>query len=133
RVKVIAGDLAREQLGLEDNVYQELAEEVDAIYHNGAWVHHFYHYDALKSANVDSTISLLKLSSTSKTKVLHYFSTLSAHLPNYKEEALRETFPKSDPSAYNLSSGYEQTKWVSECLLAEAHKRGFLINIFRLG
>ncbi|MBA2650884.1 MAG: amino acid adenylation domain-containing protein [Tatlockia sp.] len=134
RIQVVVGDLAKDYLGLSNRVYKQLSEKIDAIYHNGAWVNHFYNYNILKPSNVDSTISVLKLASIGKPKLVHYFSTLSAHVPQDKEKSLLETFPQREVEpAINLLSGYEQTKWVSECLLAEAHQRGFAVTIFRLG
>jgi thioester reductase-like protein len=55
RIRVVCGDLSRERLGLSEEVFAELAHEVDAIYHNGAVVNTVLPYSALKQDNVDST------------------------------------------------------------------------------
>lgn len=133
RINILVGDLAAEKFGLSDSEWKRLSEEIDVIYHNGAWVHHVYNYETLKASNVYSTIHLLKLASTIKPKILHYFSTLTSTIPRNNEASLTETFPDGNPEQYILNSGYEQTKWVSECLLTEAKNRGFAVNIFRLG
>jgi amino acid adenylation domain-containing protein/thioester reductase-like protein len=133
RIKILVGNLEQEGVGLSELIFQQLAEEVDAIYHNGAWVNHLFSYDALKSSNVNSTITLLRLASIGKPKHFHYISTLSAGMPQSKSDSLLETFPAKEPDAYLLTNGYGQTKWVSELLLAEAHRRSFPVSIFRLG
>lgn len=133
RIVVVKGDLTEPQLGLSTPQFHQLAEEVDAIYHNGAYVHHLYDYETLKLANVSSTIELIKLTTLRKNKFLHYVSSLSAVI-NFVDSsgAISEDFlPPHQQSIPN--SGYNQSKWVSEKLLAEAHLRGINTKIYRPG
>jgi thioester reductase-like protein len=55
RVEVVCGDLSRERLGLGEEQFAELANRVDAIYHNGAVVNSVLPYSALRQENVGST------------------------------------------------------------------------------
>jgi hypothetical protein len=48
RVDVIPADLAAPQLGLDTPRWRQLAAEVDAILHCGAFVHHLHSYEAMK-------------------------------------------------------------------------------------
>ena len=45
RVHAICGDLASPRLGLSDRVWLQLAETIDTIVHNGAWVDYVLDYD----------------------------------------------------------------------------------------
>ena len=47
-----AGDLAKPNLGLKAAVYQELAQSLDTVVHNGALVNHAYTYEQLFEPNV---------------------------------------------------------------------------------
>lgn len=133
RIIVIDGNLDKPNLGLSASTYETIAIKVDTIYHNGAFVNHLYHYEMLRPANVLSTIEILKLASYKKNKTIHYISTLSAvcnlsvHDRHIFEELLE--YENEKPP----TDGYNQTKWVSEKLLAEAVRRNFNIYIYRPG
>lgn len=133
KIVPIIGDLSLPHLGLNDEVYQFLTEEIDIIYHNGAHVNHLYDYSLLRATNVCSTIEILKLASYKKNKTINYISTLSA-VGNFtkNDKHILEEFISLD---YEVppNDGYSQTKWVSEKILSEASNRNFCINIYRPG
>lgn len=131
RVRPVVGDLSLPDLGLTSAGWTELAREVDVIVHNGAQLHHMAPYEQLKASNVDSTLAMLRLSAIEKPKRLHFISTLAAAVDRDAGGLLLERFPEEDPE--ELVSGYTQTKWVSEKLLAEAARRGFEVTVFRPG
>ena len=116
RVEIVSGDLAAPGLGLSQDVRQRLAKEVDGILHCGAFVHHLHNYQTMKAANVDSTVSLLKLALEEKRKSFCYVSTLSvasalAGLSSAPEEIV-DNLPAADV-------GYLLTKWTAEKLIAQ--------------
>ena len=55
RLVLVPGDLARPRLGLDEAQFLELARSVDAILHNGAFLHWLHPYKALAPANVLGT------------------------------------------------------------------------------
>src|SRR5262249_26737337 len=77
RLRVVTGDLAQPLLGLADAEFAGLAEQVDAIYHCGAWVNFVRPYRALKATNVSGTEEILRLATRHKLKPVHYISTLA--------------------------------------------------------
>ena len=111
RVRIVRGDLAEPDLGLTPAIRQQLAGELDAIVHCGAFVHHLHNYQTMKAANVDSTISLLQLALESRRKSFCFVSTLSLASilagVNAAPEAIVENLPQVD-------SGYLLTKWTAE-------------------
>lgn len=130
RIKLLSGDLAKENLGLSSADYNKLLTIVDTIYHNGAWVHHVYDYRTLRATNVGSTINLLNMAVQQRPKALHYVSTLSCASDFAADGSLLETGPAEKPV---LDNGYLLSKWVSERLLWQARAKGLRTTIYRLG
>lgn len=134
RIIPIGGDLSLPKLGLTDEQFSTLADEVDIIYHNGAAVHHLYNYNILRAANVLSTRNIINLATQKKRKIIHYISTLSAvghHLDDNKR--IVEDFIALKDLSLAPGDGYSQTKWVSEQFLATAFFSGVPVYIYRPG
>lgn len=131
RVRVIPGDLASPKLGLDDGTFERLAECIDVIHHNGAWVNSLHTYESLKAANVVGTQEILRLASTGIPKHVHYVSTLSTIPP--VESAGAEITNEAQLAEYwpGLASGYAQSKWVAERLLRIGGDRGIPFTIYR--
>lgn len=133
RIDAVVGDLGQPKLGLNQNEYDALAESVDIIVHNGAAVNLLYPYSALRMSNVTGTREILDFAITTRLKRLHYVSSLAVlESPEFAttyetQEFLRAKHPEL------LSGGYAQSKWVSEELIWEAHKRGVPCSVSRPG
>jgi amino acid adenylation domain-containing protein/thioester reductase-like protein len=131
RIIPIIGNLEKNLLGLSEKEFQDLASQIDVIYHNGASVNLIYPYSVLKPANVLGTQEILRLASQIKIKPVHFVSTTSVFCPeNYPEN---EVLLESDPLDYyqGLVSGYPQSKWVAEKLVMQARERGLPVTIYR--
>jgi thioester reductase-like protein len=128
RVRVICGDLAEPHLGIGEAGFQQLAETVDAIVHNGALVNYVRTYDALRPANVGGTWELLRLAMTSHRKAFHLVSSTFIYgwstMP-----VVGESYANDEMSG--LDFGYSQTKWVAEQLALEAQRQGLDVRIYR--
>nr|BAZ95823.1 PKS-NRPS hybrid cpaA [Curvularia pallescens] len=112
KVKVSPGDLSLPFLGLEEEEFRYLAQNVNVILHLGAVRSFWDNYNMLKSTNVHSTKELVKLASVSHIPI-HFVST-SAVLSD----------PSATPSSaisysppLDGSDGYVSSKWVSERIL----------------
>ena len=131
RIIPIIGNLEKNLLGLSENEFQDLASQIDMIYHNGASVNLIYPYSVLKPANVLGTQEILRLASQIKIKPVHFVSTTSVFCPeNYPEN---QVLLESDPLDYyqGLVGGYRQSKWVAEKLVMQARERGLPVTIYR--
>ncbi|KAI9884760.1 MAG: large subunit of alpha-aminoadipate reductase [Watsoniomyces obsoletus] len=143
RISCITGDLAKPQLGLSDPDFTDLANKVDMVIHNGAWVHWVYPYQHLRASNVESTIEALRLCSQGKPKRFVFVSSTSVlDSPHYVQlsEQIISSGGKGISEADDLSgsrtglgTGYGQSKWVAEYLVQEAGKRGLIGAIVRPG
>ncbi|WP_168356379.1 non-ribosomal peptide synthetase [Lysobacter enzymogenes] len=134
RVAIVPGDLAEPRFGLDARGFAALAERIDAIYHNGAWVNSLHGYAALKPANVGGTREVMRLASSARRKHVHYVSTLSTLPAPAQVRALGE--PAGDEEALArcwraLGSGYARSKWVAERLLRAGGERGLPFTVYR--
>ena len=121
RLRIVIGDLGSPRLGVDHEVWSQLARDVDAIVHCGAWVHHLYSYTTLKTTNVGSTVDLLELAVTGRRKYFTFVSTGS--VGEVLKGVDRVTERVEDPVAHPPLSdnGYLVGKWVAEQLIAQAH------------
>ncbi|EJD54724.1 alpha-aminoadipate reductase Lys1p [Auricularia subglabra TFB-10046 SS5] len=135
RVQVVLGDLAAEKWSLRNDVWMRLANDVDAVIHNGALVHWVYPYEKLRAANIIGTLVALRLAATGRPKMLCFVSSTSALDSDYYVR-LPGAVSEDDPlegARTGLKVGYGQTKWVAERVLMEAARRGLGVRIVRPG
>jgi L-2-aminoadipate reductase len=143
RLQCVAGSLGDSQLGLSLEVWDNLAEKIDVVIHNGAQVHWINSYASLKPSNVLGTIDALKLCATGKPKKFAFVSSTSVVDTDYfvfeSERIIAkggEGISEADDlsgSRTGLGTGYGQSKWVAEYLVREAGKRGLQGSIVRPG
>jgi nonribosomal peptide synthetase DhbF len=116
RINVIRGDLASPRFGLRMSEFEAIAYKIDSVVHAGSIMNSFLPYRFLAEANVQGTAQLLKLATIGQLKPFHYVSSVSA-----------------DPAGpYFRESGYAQSKWRAEQLIALAHRHGVPTAICRL-
>ena len=131
RIIPLVGDLSQPLLGLSPETFQELANKIDVIYHNGAYVNYACPYETLKAPNVLGTVEVLKLASLVKTKAVHFTSSISVFFSKAHGEA-KEIFETDIPQYHpSLKGGYKQSKWVAEKLISAAITRGLPGAIYR--
>ncbi|MFC7741139.1 thioester reductase domain-containing protein [Nocardiopsis composta] len=132
RVRCLAGDLGEPRLGLSEQKWNELAETVDAIYHNGALVNFVYPYSALKEPNVVGTHRIIELACTRTLKAVHYVSTIDTLLATHSPRPFLENDAPLH-SAVGVPAGYTGSKWAAEKIVNMARERGIPVTIFRPG
>ncbi|KAI1325528.1 hybrid PKS-NRPS PsoA [Xylariaceae sp. FL0255] len=114
-----AGDLSDVNLGLSGAEFAFLAENADAIIHNGADVSLLKTYSSLRRTNVLSTRRLCEMALPRKVPV-HYVSTASVAkvIAHDAASPLDEVaaVPR-DTDLLNSVDGYAASKWASERLL----------------
>ncbi len=133
RIVPVIGDLAEPLLGLTTEAFQQLSEQIDVIYHNGAIVNFVQPYSALKASNVDGTQEIIRLATQSNIKPLHYISTVFVFgaRKHFDGRVIYEDDDLDESEALLL--GYFQSKWVAEKILAIARKRGLPVFVYRPG
>ncbi|KYQ89825.1 hypothetical protein DLAC_09801 [Tieghemostelium lacteum] len=131
----LVGDLSKPLIGLTPERFSQLTNQVDIILHNGAIVNMVLPYPNMKATNVQSTKDLLKLavSSTPTRGAMKfiYVSTIGVFISKLTPVINEFTVPSRD--YIQFSSGYNQSKLVSDELVREAANRGLPVMIFRPG
>ncbi|WP_255293766.1 non-ribosomal peptide synthetase [Bacillus wiedmannii] len=138
RIVPLVGDLELPLLGQDTEAFNNLAQEIDVIFHNGAFVNFAYPYSVLKKANVLGTVEILKLAIKSKVKPVHYVSTTSV-FDNIRNEigisrvdnVINDDTQLIHNKALETMLGYTQSKWVAEKIIQNARSQGIPITIYR--
>ncbi|MFD3357523.1 carboxylic acid reductase [Streptomyces fradiae] len=137
RLEVVAGDMAAPGLGLDEAVWERLADEVDLVVHAGALVNHVLPYPELFEANVVGTAELIRLALTRRLKPFTYISSVAVatSLPGGaaldEDSDVRDALPVQ-PVDGGYAGGYAASKWAGEVLLREAHDLcGLPVTTFR--
>jgi thioester reductase-like protein len=130
RIIALQGDLAKSRFGLDVEIYDSLAHQIDIIFHCGATVNFVLPYNQLYGPNVCGTREIIYFSThhPSSCIPIQYISTISVLSEDVdKEISIDETSPN------RLLSGYAQSKWVAEKLISKASHVGVPVVIYRLG
>ncbi len=130
RIGVMASDLARPRLGLNETQQQQLSEDVDVIFHGGATVNWVRPYPRLRAANVLGMLELLRLACKTRPKPFHFLSTISVCYATAGAGTLTEA-DDPWPLADQLHLGYAQSKVVAEQLVRQAAARGLPTVTYR--
>jgi thioester reductase-like protein len=128
RVVPLCGDLGQKSLGLSQETWEFLAQEIDTIFHNGATVNYLFNYDLMRDANVLGTNEILRLAFEGRAKEFNYVSTTFVFGWAVKS-VLNETDRNQNMEL--LDFGYSQTKWVAEQVVFDAQRRGLSVRVFR--
>ncbi|MFM9595017.1 non-ribosomal peptide synthetase [Streptomyces scabiei] len=130
RVVAVAGDLSLKRLGLPLADFDDLARQVDAVYHTGACVNLALSYEQLKDTNVRGTAEVLRLAAQHRTVPLHHVSTVGVYADaGGRRGAIQPDHPL--PPDGTLSNGYAQSKWAAEVLVRHARQRGIPVSVYR--
>jgi thioester reductase-like protein len=128
RVIPVCGDLGQPGLGLTQEMWDYLADEIDTIFHNGATVNYLFNYDRMRETNVLGTNEVIRLAFEGRPKELNYVSTTFVF-----GWAVKSVLYETDQNANMelLDFGYSQSKWVAEQVVFDARSRGLSTRIFR--
>lgn len=132
RIIAVAGDLTQFSFGWPKDIYQNMADKIDAVYHCAAWVNIVQDYKTLRPANVGAVEHLLDFALIGRRKSLHMASTLSVFVATdqntgtvFENDRLEKT--------QKIYGGYAQTKWAAEYMLLQVPKTACAITHYRFG
>jgi fatty acid CoA ligase FadD9 len=139
RISVMAGDLISPRLGMDEQVYDRAAEEIDCIIHGAALVNHILPYAQLFEPNVVGTVEVMKLAAKVRRKSVNFVSSVAVTAGTGGGQAAREdddvrtAYPVRIAGA-GYAAGYAASKWACEVMLRELHeKTGVPVEVFRCG
>ncbi|CAM5625988.1 thioester reductase domain-containing protein [Streptomyces coeruleorubidus] len=130
RVTVLPGDLRRPRLGLTDEQWELLANELDSVVSVAAAVDFLRGYPSLRRTNVLGVLTLAELAMTGRPKPLHHISSIAV----FNEIGIA-SMGEDDPVAHvdRLTAGYDKSKWAAEAALRRARDRGLKATFLRPG
>lgn len=138
RIRVVCGDLQRDNFALTEDEYQKLQSEINTIINTAASVKHYGSYQYFQEVNVESVRRLIDFCQESHAKFIHT-STLSVSgygFDNLDEHADKTGKYFSESSLYvgqSLENVYAHSKFEAEKLVLDAMIDGLPANIMRMG
>src|SRR6202011_891166 len=117
-LEVIAGDKGEEDLGLDRQTWQRLADTVDLIVDPAALVNHVLPYSELFGPNALGTAELIRLALTTKQKPYIYTSTIAVGdqiaAEKFTEDADVRVISATRKIDDSYANGYANSKWAGE-------------------
>ncbi len=142
RIKIICGDITKENLGLNANDYMIFKNDIEIVINSGAIVKHFGLKEDFEKINVQGTQNVVDLCVKENKRLLHV-STISISGNGEKDETVEETEENiNDKKLFyetdifinqNISGIYTTTKYKAELIVLEAIYKGLDAQILRLG
>ncbi len=124
RIKIVLGDISKDDLGIGQVNYNELARKIDLVIHCAAIDNFYLPYFTLKAANVDGLKNIMMFSLHGKLKPMIYTASCSASLIDKNMDS---------DKLFGIVNGYSQTKYVAQELLLNMIKKGFPGVCVKLG
>jgi len=130
RIEVVAGDVCRERLGLDERAYDRLVAATDRIIHAAADIRLDAPLDELRSTNVEGTRNMLAFArDVHRHHGLERFSHVSTA---YVAGGRQGSVPEADlTDEHGFLSNYERSKYEGEVLVRR--ETGFPVSVFRPG
>ncbi|HEY0692472.1 MAG TPA: thioester reductase domain-containing protein [Kribbella sp.] len=137
RISVYPADLAEPGLGIADEDYRWLTEQVDLVYHSASAVNFIQPYSFMKRDNVEGLRQVIAFAADRRVKPLILLSTISVfswgHLFTGKTWMREDDDIDQNLPAVSTDLGYVRSKWVMEKIADLAADRGLPLMTFRLG
>ncbi|MUL84344.1 MULTISPECIES: carboxylic acid reductase [unclassified Mycolicibacterium] len=135
-LEVIAGDKGEENLGLDRQTWQRLADDVDLIVDPAALVNHVLPYSELFGPNALGTAELIRIALTTKIKPFTYVSTIGVGDQIEPGKFVEDVDVRQMSAVRKINDGYANgygnSKWAGEVLLREANDLcGLPVAVFR--
>ena len=139
RIKVISADLQKENLGLSDEVYSSLINDVDTVINTAASVKHYGSYKYFYDVNVKTVKRLIDFTRKANAKLIHV-STLSVsgnsfadEFDGYISDDVKHFYESSLYVGQPLDNVYARSKFEAEKAVLDAIADGLQANIMRMG
>lgn len=122
KIKCISSTYTEELFGLTEEQYNNLAEEIDVVFHFASNTDYRLQYQDFRDKFVLKNIDILNFCVTGKRKQVHYVCSTIALL-------YRNLQDFQQPNCW-WYSGYSKMKWVNRKLYLEAFKNGVRGGIY---
>lgn len=132
RIKIIYGDIIKDNLGVSSTNYKKLLETIDTVIHSAATVKHYGNADLFYKINVLGTKHIIDFCEENNAK-LHYISTISVS-GQYTEKEYNVFTEKNFWIGQNYSDNeYIKSKFLAEYeILKEIKNSNLYAKIYRV-
>ena len=134
KINMVIGDITLPHFGMNDTIWTYLLQHVNSIIHNAAEVDWVKSYHQLKTANVDSTMTCIEFafSAIHKTSINFISSTAIYDTSYFQNLQIIQENQSFDTTVVNeLTTGYAQTKMISDILVGYVRKYNISTNVYR--
>ena len=140
RIKVIAGDIVKTNIGLSEADYKEIAQNINVVVNAGALVKHFGLKKLFEDINVTGTKNVVDFCKQNNKRLIH-ISTISISgfgekddiTSNINEINSQDFTEKNLYVGQNIKGIYAITKYKAEISVLEAIEDGLDAQILRVG
>ena len=139
RIIPLDSDFMDENLGLSQEEYKKVTDDIDLVIHTAACVKHYGEADYFRKVNVDGTDSIAKYCLKNNKKLMH-ISTISVSGNSFEIIKSNEDLSKKiifDETCFyqnqDLDNVYVYTKFKAEELILKYMRQGLQANILRIG
>ena len=140
RIRLVEGDITLDNLGLSEQEYEILGNNIQSVIHCAALVKHFGTYKDFENINIFGTQKIIELCQKYSLKLLHV-STISVSgnafaEDSYVENNFTEDINYDETKFYigqNLENLYIKSKFKAEQLVFDAINNGLEACILRMG
>lgn len=139
RIEVICGNLQQKNLGMDKELYDNLADSVDTVINSAASVKHYGSYQYFYETNVETVKCLIEFCKQADARFIHT-STLSVsgnsfadQFDGYVSEVEKHFYESSLYIGQPLDNVYARSKFEAEKIVLEAIAGGLKANIMRMG
>ncbi len=129
KISLLNGDITKEKLGLDDDKYNYLVDNVTHIIHTAADIRLNAPIEDLRKINVQGTRNVVKLASDAHDNhsLLRFSHLSTAYVAGRQDGLILENLLTDN---YGFLSNYERSKYEAELIVKES---GLPISIFRPG
>ena len=128
RIRVIQTDVSHPRLGLTENQFDELAGELDTVWHCAANIKLDEDFETLRSVNIEGTRRVLDLVSAGREKTYYHVST--AFVAGGRRTGV--IYEDELDDSHGFENNYERSKYEGEILVRSwALEQGRPVTVFR--
>lgn len=131
RVSVVCGDITLPKLGLGSTKYEDLAEDVDCIFHTASLTKHYGTAEEFEKVNTDGTRHILHFASFKNIKDIHFTSNMSIGTGS-NVQLFDEYVEEVGPINAEIDNHFLRSKMEAETLLRSGRDMGLSCTIYRL-
>lgn len=132
RIIAINGDITQDNLDLPENIYEELADNIDEVYHAASITAHLGKLEDFIEVNVNGTLRIVDFAAKNKIKVFNYISALA--VSGRREDNPDNLFKETDfHENLKYPNAYVKTKCEAEMIVRDYMQKGHPARIFRPG